>query len=168
MASGRMSAHSKISRPGNLYATTSQPSAVPSTSVPAPTPRSRASVLTASSTSCVCHRCCHTSTAGWAREESTETSGTASSAPMAAAAAAHTEGRLLLVAGAIGELDRGRLELAGRRDVDVVLPELAPARDDRIDRGLGINGVFEGDVGEHLLRFRRGQELDQLDGGRTM
>src|SRR5947207_1488380 len=106
----------------------SHASAVPSTTAPAPTPASRASVLTTSSGSCVSQRWLQTSVRGAASDSATESTGTATGHAIARAVGVHQPapqaGRSvrgtarLLVADAVGETNRRRLELAGRRDVD--------------------------------------------------
>jgi hypothetical protein len=63
-ARGRTRAHSSTKHPGKRYVTISQASPAPTSSVPAPTPATSASVLPISSESCVRQRCDQISWAG--------------------------------------------------------------------------------------------------------
>src|SRR4029453_19294229 len=154
---GRSSAHSKTSRPGKRWWTTSHARPVPTTRVPPATPASSANVLTTSSTSWGPHRCRQMSIRGESSEERTTSTGAASAAATATAATVQPERRdgaagrppaggsaagrragALLVPSAVGELGRGGLELAGGGHVDVVLLELPPPGEDGVHRRLRV------------------------------
>src|SRR5262245_54697481 len=119
-----------------------------------------------SPSSCVRQRWSHTSEAGQTSELRTVATGIATTSARAMATTVHAvamPGRramTLAVTGAVSELDGGRLELASGGHVDVVLLELAPPRHDLVHRGLGIDRVLLGDVGEHLLGLGAREKLE--------
>src|SRR6185436_13870232 len=74
----------------------------------------------------------------------------------------------LAVPGAVRELRRRRLELAGRGHVDVVHLERAPLDQERGRWHLRIGGEFEARLGPGRLRLGRREELEELDGLRPV
>src|SRR5690606_2914831 len=66
-----------------------------------------------------------------------------------------------LVARPVHQPDGGGLQLAGLGDVDQVVLELAPARDQRVRLVGGVGRIFHVEIGEHALTLAGREPLQQ-------